>query len=200
MAYLTISDARDRAHRGAPWSIRLEFTGGNFNNKSGWSSKYWFATGRGASEPVEIGWGRNGNKAQTQITKFSTVEDRVSKKLAKGYDYTAAPYQRMSSESLAKISGAQPAVPTAPAPQPTPAPATPAPVAPTPKASTHTVSADQDALGEPWSLIYSLRIKRNGTRVVGYDALDNNGDFLLTMTATSGLDFARDYDVDVEFA
>lgn len=207
MACLTITDARDIASRGRPWSIRLEYTGSNYDNKSGWSSKFWFATGRGLHEPVEIGWGKNGNKPQTQVTDFPTVEDRVSKKLAKGYDYTDAPYRRMSQAGLAKIGAwvtttptAAPAPKPAPKPTPTPAPATPAPIAPTPKVSTHTVSAAQDALGEPWSLIHSLRIKRNGTKVIGYDALDDGGDFLLTMTATSGLDFARDYDVDVEFA
>jgi hypothetical protein len=145
---------------------------------------------------VEIGWGKNGNKAQTQITDFSTAEDRVSKKLAKGYDYTDVPYRRMSQEGLAKIGAAVTTTPmVVPAPQPTPSPA---PVIPAP-ASMHTVSANQDALGEPWSLICALRVKRNGTKVIGYDALDAAGDLLLVMTATSGLDFARDYNCEIKF-
>jgi len=195
VAYLTITDARDIAKRGRPWSLRLEYTGSNSSNNSGWSDKFWFATGRGINEPVEIGWGRNGNKPQIRLTDFPTVEDRVSSKLGNGYSYVDASYRRMSPESLSKLAKPTSATPL----QPTPAPA---PAMPASITSKHTVSAAQDALGVPWSLIHSLRIKRSkgSTNIVGYDALDENEDLLLTMTATSGLDFARDYNVEIEFA
>lgn len=92
MALLTITDARDIASRGRPWSVRLEYTGSNYNNQGGWSDKF-----------------------------------------------------------------------------------------------------------PPWSLVVSLEIKRDNTNVVGFEALDKDNNPLFTMTPKAGQDFAKDYDIDIQW-
>jgi len=219
MARLTISDAEDKARKGRPWSFRLEFVGSNPANKSGWSDKYWYATGRGINEPVEIAWGVNGHPPHgTRLTTWSKISKVVPDKRANGYDYADHGYVRMSAKSIAKLGGATASAPApaqgggkAKAPQGKPAPlsqhplgnpgqapqTTPAPVQATKTPSQ--VSSDLLALGEPWSLIRLLKVIRKGTTVTGYAALDASGDELLKFDPNGGVDFAREYELEIEW-
>ncbi len=219
MPRLTLSDAEDKARKGRPWSFRLEYCGHNATNQSGHSDKYWFATGRGINEPVEIGWGRWGSNPQTMLADWAKLRDKTDEKLNKGYDYADHGYVRMSAKSIAKLGGATTSAPATggggkaktkptrgkakPAPVSqhplgNPVQAKPAPVQVTKPAGP--VSPDLLALGEPWSLVRSLRVIRNGTTLTGYSAVDENGDELLKFDPQGGVEFARDYDVDIEWA
>ena len=137
MARLTLQNAENTAQRNRPWSFRLEYNGASAVNQSGVSSKFWYATGRGTHEPVEIGWGAIGHAPQYQLITWTALVDRVKEKLAKGYDYVDVPYEKMSAANLAKITGGAspvvaapvaPSIPVAPA-----APAAPVVSAPAPQ-------------------------------------------------------------------
>jgi len=188
MAKLTISDVERIAGRGRPWTIRLEFAGADPANAGGFSDKYWYATGRGLTEAVEIGWGANGNGAQHQLIDWPELRKRVAEKLAKGYGYVDTPYIRMTTASLARLGG-----PT----KGTPAPVQVTPV-PNPVPPPVTRSAALVALGEPWSLTHHLKVLRDGTTVKGYAAIDDNGDELLQFDPQRGVEFARDYNLEIE--
>ena len=199
MALLMLQDAENTAKRMRPWSLRLEFTGVNANNKNGVSDKYWYATGRGLNEAVEIGWGAVGKKSQTLLTTWAELRNRLPDKLAKGYMYVSHPYVRMSAGNIAKMLGQ---VPTPPPPSPkTTAPAKkPKQVAVSSQPSSNWVmGAAQKALGRPWDLIWSLQIMRKNTRVFGFTALDRGGKELLKFDVDGGREFARDHNLDIIF-
>ena len=202
MARLTFDDAERIAGNSRPWSIRLEFRGPNPNNAGGWSEKFWFATGRAKHEPVETGWGAIGALPQYQLVDWANFVTKVTEKVAKGYDYVDAPFVRMSQDSLNKLGGTvktvggpTPAAPNAPSPPPV-LPSSPAPQIQV-NTGTTPVNAKLLALGEPWSLVRSLRVKRNSSTVLGYDALDNKGSVLFGLDPQQGVQAAQDYDLDV---
>ena len=209
MAKLTMQDAEKLAGRNRPWTFRLEFIGSNPSNASGRSEKYWYATGRGLSEAVEIGWGKIGSKPQHQLIDWPELRSRVAAKMAGQYDYAPTNFVRMSTKSLATLGGVTPSAP-APAPQtpqatnPVQPPPTPVP-APTAGAQapkyTKAPSQIQLDLGEPFSLIRALRFKRDaaGTAIVGFTALDEDGDVLLDLTEPDGQDFIAKYDPEIVF-
>lgn len=199
MALLMLHDAETIAQKKRPWSIRLEFTGINPNNKNGISDKYWYATGRGLNEAVEIGWGAVGSKPQTQLTTWAELRNRVPDKLAKGYMYVSHPYVRMSAGNIAKILGQVPTPPTSP---PTVvAPAKKSPPVPLPSQpqtpSNWVMGAAQIALGSPWNLIHTLQIVRDGTKVTGFKAQDEKGNEVLMFDEDGGREFARDHDLEI---
>lgn len=118
----------------------------------------------------------------TKLTDWDDLRDLVEDRLNAGYSYVNAPYRRMSPDSLAKFTGR--AVPPAP--------------------SQSTMSSADEIrsladLGEPWSLIRKLRILRDNTVLVGYMALDENGDELLKFDPDGGVDFAREHDLDIDW-
>ena len=200
MAKLTYSDAERISSNNRPWTLRLEYQGTNQANQSGYSSKYWYATGRGQHEMVEVGWGKVGSKSQTMLLAWDKVWDKVDEKLTKGYVYAATPHIRMSAANLAKCgtvtAPATSAVKTASSMTPVkrtskPAPVT-APVAPTAKAHS------QASLGAPWSLIVKLKAVRQGTTLVKWDGIDAAGDHVLDFTADSGRDFAGTHNLEIE--
>jgi len=193
MALLMLQDAETIAQKNRPWSIRLEFLGVNANNKNGISDKYWYATGRGLNEAVEIGWGAVGRKPQTQLTTWAELRNRVPDKLAKGYMYVTHPYIRMSAGNIAKIIGQAPV-----APQPRAAPAKKTKQV-MPQPSNWTMSATQTALGAPWNLIHILKIARKGTKVLGFKAFDEKGNEILMFDEDGGREFARDHGLDIIF-
>jgi len=209
MAKLTIQDAEKIAGRSRPWTFRLEFIGSNPVNASGRSEKYWYATGRGLNEAVEIGWGRIGNKPQHQLIDWPELRSRVADKLGNDYEYADTNYVRMSAASLATLGGTTPSAPAAapqtpPQPKPVATPPTPT-SAPTQGAQTAKYtkqpSQDQLDLGEPYSLIRALRFKRDaaGTTITGFAALDEDGDVLLDLSEADGQDFIAKYDPEVVF-
>ena len=199
VAKLTLQDAEDIAQRGRPWTIRLEFVGSNPANQSGQSAKYWYATGRGLTESVEVGYGALGAKPVLDLIDWNELRGRVADKIAKGYDYAHTPFVRMSAESLAKLAGTPVVqVPVAKAtPVTTPAGA---PIPPPPQAITHTVQATQAALPHPHNLLCVVRLHRTGIKVDGYEGLDKDGDVLVNFGVQEGLDFARQHGLDILFA
>jgi len=200
MALLMLHDAERIAQNGRPWSFRLEYVGVNPNNKTGISDKYWYATGRGLNEDVEIGWGAVGSKPQTQLITWPELRNRVPDKLAKGYMYVDHSYVRMSVGNIAKILGQAP-TPPAPTPpqtviQPPQTKPAPAPTQP----SNWMMSAAQQALGAPWNMIHLLQIVRVGTDVKGFKALDEKGNDILMFDTDGGREFARDHGIDIIFS
>ena len=207
MAKLTLQEAEQIAGRGRPWTIRLEFVGVNLANASGVSSKYWFATGRGLNEAVEIGYGAIGSSPQYRLIDWDKLRQRVADKTSEGYVYAHTPYVRMSAVNFAKVTGnpvatspTAKAVSSAPTSVLTPAPA-PALVTPpsVPVVTPKVVSQAQQALGAPYSLIATMRILRQGLTIMGYSARDASDDELMVLDPTDAVDFARDYDIDIVF-
>lgn len=196
MARLSLQDAEHLAARGRPWTFRLEFHGANPANQGGFSSKYWYATGRGLTESVEIGWGACGAAPQLLLVDWTDLRTRVDEKLVKGYDYVSTVFVRMSPGNLAKIAGI-PQVSGAPLATATPVTVA-APVQPT-QGIKHTPSAVQTALGAPYSLVCALKLVRKGSQATGFDALDASGDYLFDFTLQGGRDFANEHNLDIQF-
>lgn len=211
MAKITLQDAEMIAQRGRPWTIRLERVGTNPSNASGRSAKYWFATGRGIKEAVEIGYGALGAIPQYRLIDWPKLQGKVAEKLTKGYIYVNTPYIRMSAANLAKLTGSPMVQPktakqvsslrprrgskkmkpkTAPAAQAAPT----APVAGSTPPNPAIIS-----LGVPYSLIRALKVRRQGVKITGYGALDDQGSELMILDPKDGIEFARDYNIDVNF-
>lgn len=211
MALLTLTEAANLAARDRPWSVRLEFVGANPNNQCGLSRKFWYATGRGLGEPVEIGWGAIGAAPQTLLRTFDDFRDKVTEKLTEGYRYVIAPYQRMSAANLAQITaGVTATVPVYTPGPPNPAMQNPAPPPPAPgggiaapAVSPKIVTLAQQALGSPYDLIRSFRVKRlpaSGVpSVIMMEALDVLGGVLLLMQVQEAVSFARDHVLDIQW-
>lgn len=198
MALLTLKDAERIATKGRPWTFRLEFTGANSANVSGVSDKFWYATGRALTEPVEVGWGANGRTPQTQLTDWNDLRGRVADKLAKGYIYASTPFIRMHPDNIAKITAGQ-----------FMALMTPAQVAPVttvvsvaPSSAVAPVKAPKASLaglGVPWNMIDHLQVVRKNTTILGYKAIDVAGVEILEFTEDGGRQFAKDHDLDIEW-
>lgn len=107
MARLTLTDARRLAGRGRPWTFRMECTTGR-------SNKFWLATGRGVTEPVEIHYGRIGTRGTVIVKDWSYVEQKAPEKEAKGYVYVPTPFIR-ADQAIAQAKGAPRVKPTWPA-------------------------------------------------------------------------------------
>ena len=202
MALLTLAEAEQIAGRGRPWTFRLEFCGSNPSNVSGQSDKFWYATGRGLAEPVEAGWGANGNAPQFQLIDWTELRIRVADKLAKGYDYADTPFVRMSPANLAVVMGVGAQAVT----QAVPVTATNATAGSTsavlitaPVLVGKPPAASLVALGTPWSLICGLRVLLDGTKVKAYSAFDAQGKELLQLDPAAGIAFAQQHNVDVAF-
>jgi len=190
-----LHEAEAIAEKKHPWSIRLEFTGVNVNNKNGVSDKYWYASGRGLSEAIEIGWGAVGRKPQTQLTTWAELRNRLPDKLAKGYIYVNYPYVRMSAGNIAKILGWVPTPPTTAQVKKVKQVGVPSQPIP----SNWVMSATQSILGAPWNLIYTLQLVRKGTEVIGFKALDKKGAEILMLDENGGREFARDHGLEILF-
>lgn len=181
MAKLTLTDAENTAKRTRPWTFRLEGS-----DVSSGGQSFWYATGRGLAEAVEVGTGLIGTPPTHQLIDWPTLKTMVAAKLAEGFTYADTGFIRMSAVSLAKLA-------TASLPVPTPVkPVLP----PTPQQA---VSTSLQALGEPFSLIRKLRLKREGTTILGYVALDEQGIEVMEFNRSVGLKFATDHEIEVEF-
>lgn len=197
MARLTLVDVHRIAAKQRPWTIRMECVDPSTN-----TSKFWFATGRGTNEAVEIGWGRIGSAPQLQLTSFAKFEAKVHEKLGKGYDYADTPFVRMSAQSLNMIQGNSGHTPGSgyalsaankakPAPvSSTPVPSAPAPVAAplSPAASLSPVHVNP-SLPMPFGYIRWLRPAKGG----GWEALDSCEQKLLDLPFASGKTMLRDF-------
>ena len=83
---MSISVATEMRRQGKPWLVKLEFVGSNWDNMSGRSSKYWQASGAG-SGGTEVRWGKIGSSGQSVNKDWSYFQDKVYKKMDKGYEY-----------------------------------------------------------------------------------------------------------------
>lgn len=171
---VTLKDVNRIAARNRPWTLRLEYVA--FPPPG--ANKFWFGTGRGTNESVEIGWGRIGNKPQYQVISFQEFVTRVNDKISKGYAVAAGPFVRMRPETI-QVLKTLTAAATPPVQVSTPA----APVSisvPPPVQATFPPGTD------PFTLIKSLTpIKQ------GFDALDANGAVLMQLTLDSGRDLIQ---------
>lgn len=134
MARLTLSDASRLSAANRPWCFRMEYTGWNGSNQGGSSAKFWLATGRGRTEPVEIHYGKIGTAGTVIVKDWAYVETKAPEKEAKGYDYEDTPFVRVRQATIDAFAakGGQPAPATKPvtrnpAVKQTPAPTPPAP-------------------------------------------------------------------------
>ena len=158
MARLTLTDARSKMINGRPWTFRLEFQGPNSAVASGWSTKFWLATGRGRHEPVEIHYGVIGSTGSILVKDWDYVEKVAPEKEAKGYVYADTPFIRVRQATL--DAATQVTIPTA------------APVAtiPTPVVTAPVVTAPiLSSLTGPWSRIVSVQKQPDGSWW-GFDA------------------------------
>jgi predicted DNA-binding WGR domain protein len=195
MALLTLADAENIAGRRRPWTIRLEYHDAANN-----SHKFWFATGRAHDEGVECGWGRVGNKPQLKPIDWRTLRDKVSEKLAKGYDWEPTPYVRMSAKTIAHFdslkakpapSKSQGAASVSAPPKPQAAPAAPQQPKPTPAPAQQAQGPAvhvNPALPAPFGFIKWLKPTKSG-----WEALDSNKDRLLDLPHASGKTMLRDF-------
>jgi predicted DNA-binding WGR domain protein len=72
------------------WKKRLEYSGSNYKNQSGYSSKFYLVTVKGST--VTYRWGKIGSHGQTKIitkgshaTASAFAKAQIAKKKAKGY-------------------------------------------------------------------------------------------------------------------
>ena len=180
MPRLTIIDAEGLAARGRPWTIRLEIV----SLTTGKATNYWYATGRASTESIEIGHGVVGQPPKNELIDWPKLRSLVQSHQAIGAIWADTPYIRMTQKSIdtlfmAKLNANPPTNPST--------------ISPT----TNRLSIL--ALGQPFSLIYALRILRDGVKLVGYEALDASGNYLLKMPPGDGLAFAQKHDVEIKF-
>lgn len=142
---------------------------------------YLYATGRGLTEAVEIGWGAIGDPPQYQLIDWTELRNRVAEKLTKGYTYADTPYVRMTPASLAKVMAPAPVAPSVAAVSMA------APLAPV-------VVPPIGGTGKA----HHLKILRTGITVTGYAVIDDKGNEIGKLTPAEGPKFARDYNVDIE--
>ena len=209
MAKLTLQDAESTAGKGRPWTIRLEYVGANPSNTSGQSAKYWYATGRGLAEKVEVGYGALGTAPQCSLIDLPTLSDRVAEKLAKGYVWANTPYIRMSVASLAKLAG----TPVVQATQAKhvcslfPVVRKKATVKPQKKLNLSmafppkTWAVPAKAPSVPTNdQIRTLCIIREGLVITGYSARDEHDNEVLVFNPKDGVEFAREQGLDICFS
>lgn len=181
MATLTIVDAEATATRGRPWTIRME---------SG--CKYWYATGRGLTELAEIGFGNIGQTPDIILADWTCVQLAVAAHTADGYKWADTPYIRMSPESLAKVTG-NPIVPIGQTTGVVP-PVLPAKPIQQPQRGPQVAKLAID----PNSPVV-MCVVRTGIRLDGFVVLNSNGVVLNHLTTADGLEFARKYNLDIQF-
>jgi predicted DNA-binding WGR domain protein len=84
------AEAWTALNSGLPVSIRLEHTGRNRANRSGYSHKFYIV-GRGADGQCFVHWGRLGTRGSSQTVNKWEAYNRMGAKLDKGYlDASAA--------------------------------------------------------------------------------------------------------------
>lgn len=200
MATLTIDDAERLATRVRPWTFRLEF----LNNPG--CTLYWYATGRGLTEAVEMGWGDTTatGTIQWQLTDWPGLRVKVADMLAQGYTYADTPFIRMTALSMARlgIGPAQAPVLTAAVPVSLTSAASLTSVVASPLMPPVTLTTPRDpallALGHPWASIHHLKVLRNGLAILGWSAIDDNGKETMRFLPDEGIKFARDYNLETE--
>jgi len=141
MATLNLTDARKLMTNGRPWTFRLEYRDSrppNFSN----SHKFWLCTGRGRNEPVEVHYGRVGNKAQIIVKDWTYVEAKTPEKIAKGYAYAQTGFVKVQQSTIDNHNASQAVAATKPLPA-KPKPIPPAP--PTPPVSNPSLWSDKKA-------------------------------------------------------
>jgi len=100
MLVLTLRDARQKMSRSRPWTFRLEYHAVNAHKF------YLICTGRGRNEPVEVYYGRVGNRPTILVKSWDYVEKTVPAKEAKGYHYVKTGFVRVRQATLDAFSPA----------------------------------------------------------------------------------------------
>lgn len=179
MATLTLTDARNLMLKGKPWTFRMEFQGPNPNNVSGWSTKFWLATGRARHEPVEIHYGTIGGGTPTILVKdWDYIEQKAPEKEAKGYVYKDTPFVRVRQSTINVWLTSQGQPKGAPLPvQPSPPPAPPKPPVAT------------SGLPGPWGRVSSVQKQADGS----WWGLDSVGGKVLQMTKDGARNLVQSY-------
>jgi len=198
MARLSLADARNLMLKGRPWTFRLEYQGTNPNNQSGWSTKFWLATGRGQSEPVEIHYGMIGNKPQVIVKDWAYTETKATEKVAKGYFYADTPFVRVRQTTIDAAThpgslgvAAAPGFPklNPPAPKPTPKPLPPQVMAAIVQATQGISPGAFVGLTGPYAKIVTVQpVSGNIWR-----ALDSAGNKVMDVTAKGARDLVASY-------
>lgn len=85
---LTLNEVRDLAQRKRPWTLRLECSR---------TGMYWYATGRGLHEPVEIVQPPTGTGGC--LADFAHFARGVGDRLGEGFVYAGTPYIPLSKRS-----------------------------------------------------------------------------------------------------
>ncbi len=181
---IDIQRAEQLATQGKPWTFRLV-------RITPQDQQYVYATGRGLTEALEVGRGRVNTLPTLNLSNWADIRVEVASLVGTGFVYADTPYIRMSAANLAQVTGA-PTPPVKKAVAVTSATVLP----PTPPSH---VNPALVALGPPYSLIRSLRVLRDNVKVTSYSALDQAGDEVLVLEASSAVDFARKYNLEVLF-
>lgn len=172
MATLQFADAERLSRNGRPWTFRMELHDSSIN-----AHRVWMATGRARNEPVEIHYGRKGNKLTVLVKDWSYVTAKVCEKEGKGYDYVDTPFIRVRQQTIDDFlaAGGKPA-PAAPRPTPKPVPVQPVlPVAPV-AAPTPPPAAPATG-GNPYNRVATVKPAGGGQWV----AMDASGRHLFAM-------------------
>ena len=111
----------------------------------------------------------------------------------------SAPYQRMSAANMAQITaGVTTTVPVYTPGSQLSAPSPPSIGIAVPAVPPKMVTLAQQALGSPYDLIRSFRVKRSpASGTVMMEALDVLGDVLLLMQVHEAVGFAREHTLDI---
>lgn len=188
MALITFKQAEALATRGRPWTFKMQFQGLDPNNLSGWSDKFWLATGRAKDEPVEIHFGATGSAGQIQVKDWAYVAAKVPEKEAKGYRFVDTPFVRVRQATIDAHNASKgrqaPVAITGTGPfwAPAPTPAAPAPVPAQPFAPPPPVGYYPDpAAKDPYDRIATVG---PDPAAGNWKALDVNGKLVMRLTAS----------------
>jgi len=189
MARLNLTDARNLMLKSRPWTFRMEFQGPNPQVKSGWSNKFWLATGRAQNEPVEIHFGdiwAPMNQRHILVKDWAYVERTAPEKVAKGYTYADTPFVRVQPSTIAGAANTQPPPPKPVAPAQVQAPvAVQAPAVPKPPS----IPVGTILPPGPWGKIVAV-LSIPGGNWVGLDA---QGRKVMGLTKDGARRLVQDY-------
>jgi len=207
MATMTIDEAEALAQRKRPWTFGLTL-------QTTSPKKFWYATGRGTDEKLEVVSGHISGKPgaaslsvdDTEVVDWGDLQAKVDNLLANGFTYTSTGHKKMTDASWAIVKALRDGTPlptppvsqgilqtSIPLPGAAPAPVPPAPVFDPPPMGTPKPGITP--LTSPYDEIRALHPAKDR-----FDALDENGDVLCTLTVDEGRGLAQDHGVPVVWA
>ena len=103
MSYVSKDIAGARHREGKPWIVRLEFSGANYDNESGQSSKFWEA--RGSNGAVSIVYGKIGSNGRSIHKDWYYFDEKYYEKCNKGYSYCASTQYEIETKKTVSLVG-----------------------------------------------------------------------------------------------